>query len=262
MHIMVDSHNKKHRNWRYNYHVQEGFLSKGSVQKITENINVVCPELLLIQMSEILPFLHLCLIAYEFCGTYSIDPSTKEFVNKLKPITSRSKVTNYVNRFAKKNKYSHGVRAVKELCKILEDGSASPMESRLYLKLCGSRKLGLYGCKNLKFNQRIEISKEAQKISGQKIIVADIVAPNEKVAIEYNSAKHHEDIVQGQKDQRRRDALVHDGWKVHSFSPAQVFDSETFHIIAIQILKDIDQNYRIRTKNFKEKNRKSFILLR
>ena len=94
---------------------------------------------------------------------------------------------------------------------IAANNSASPMESRLYVKLCGPKNMGMYGCKDLKFNCKIDISSEAKKIAGQNFIVPDISNKDKKVAIEYNSSQFHENTIQGQKDQRRRDALVHDG---------------------------------------------------
>ena len=85
------------------------------------------------------------------------------------------------------------------------------MESHLYIKLCGPRKYGCYGCENLDFNSKIVLSDEAAKIAGQKYILPDLSSKAKKIAIEYNSAKFHENIERGQKDQRRRDALVYDG---------------------------------------------------
>lgn len=100
---------------------------------------------------------------------------------------------------------------MKQMCPLLEKNSASPMESRLFAKLCGPRKLGLYGCKNLKFNVPAKVSAEALQIAGQRQIIPDLSCAKKRVAIEYNSTQYHESSIQGQKDQRRRDALVHDG---------------------------------------------------
>ena len=186
-------------------------LPRNSIMNFDDNISIVCPELLLLQMASLLPFLQFCLIAYEFCGTFTIDHNTKNFVNNIEPITNKIKIENFIAKIEKKNKNAKSIKIIKNLLEVLEDGAASPMESRLFLKLCGNRKLGLYGCKNLKFNQNIEMSTQAQKIAGQRIIIPDIVNKQRKVAIEYNSSMFHEDSVQGQKDQKRRDALVYDG---------------------------------------------------
>ncbi len=85
------------------------------------------------------------------------------------------------------------------------------MESRLYVKLAGQKSKGLYECKDLRMNKEISLSTDASKISGQHIIKPDISHIRKKVAIEYDSSQFHETTEQGQKDKRRRDALVKDG---------------------------------------------------
>lgn len=85
------------------------------------------------------------------------------------------------------------------------------MESRLYYKLCGPRNMGLYGCKDLIMNCDVQLSAGAKTISGQEFVRPDILCYKSKVAIEYDSAQYHENVSQGQRDKRRRDALVYDG---------------------------------------------------
>ena len=97
------------------------------------------------------------------------------------------------------------------ICKYAKEQSASPMESRLYIKLCGPRIKGFYECKNIKLNQQVKLSNKAKLIAGQDIVVPDLSCKSKKVAIEYDSAKFHESTTQGQRDKRRRDALVYDG---------------------------------------------------
>ena len=101
--ILVNSHNKKHNNWRFNYHVLVNKLPHNSMLKLTDEISVVCPELLLIQLSRFMPLEILCVIALEFCGTYSISPDTGDFVSNIKPITNVNKIKDYVNKFSRNN---------------------------------------------------------------------------------------------------------------------------------------------------------------
>lgn len=46
-----------------------------------------------------------------------------------------------------------------------------------------------------------------------------------------------------------------------SITPQQLYNVETFHIIAIQILKELKQNYRFEASNFFQKQNDSFRLL-
>lgn len=132
------------------------------------------------------------------------------FESSLPQITNINNITNYVNRFSKLNPNAHGVKKLKSVLKYAKDNSASPMESRIYIKLCGPPSKGYYGCKNLVMNTPIKLSQNSLLIAGQQIIKPDFCNIKRKVAIEYDSAQFHENSPQGQKDKRRRDALSTD----------------------------------------------------
>lgn len=259
--ILVKSKTKVHQSWKFKYRVCSTSLPKNSIKQLSENIHYVCPELLLVQFSSILPYEHLALIALEFCGTYSIDPQTHNFEKDLTPATTPKMIENYIKCYEKHNPNFRGKSKLKDVVEFIKPNSASPMESRLFIKLCGKRKKGFYGCCDLEMNQPVKLSDDASKIAGQKIVTPDILNEKLKVAIEYNSAQHHESSDQRQKDARRRDALVHDGWKVFSITPQQYYNENTFHVLAIQILKTLGQNYRFKLSNFSKLRHDAWKLL-
>lgn len=94
---------------------------------------------------------------------------------------------------------------------LLSDFSASPQESRLYIILTLPRSYGGFGLKDLKFNCRIKLSKEAQTICGRTHIKPDLCNLKNKVAIEYDSDTFHSEISQNRTDKKRLDALNYDG---------------------------------------------------
>lgn len=211
LHILLYDKNLNRKSNAFIYHTAKKSIVKKSHLNIGSKIKCCCPELMLIQLSCVLQFENLCLLILEMCGTYSIDEEQCNFVSEIRPITTIEKIYNFTLRYKNAIPYAKGTKNVLQALKFLKDGSASPMESRLFIKLCGPRTKGFYGCKNLKFNRKIDISIAAQKIAGQNLIIPDIVNLEHKVAIEYDSSKFHENIQQGQKDKRRRDALVYDG---------------------------------------------------
>lgn len=259
--IMVKSKNEAHNNWRFKYKVCTASLPNNSIQKINNAIYCVRPELMLMQLASILPYEQLALISFEMCGTYTIDPCSHNFINNLKAQTSYSEINEYVNKYKKLNSKYKGSKNMQDVLKVLGENSASPMESRLFLKLCGPRNRGFYGCKDLTMNSPVQLSSKAAKVAGQSIVIPDISCVKSKVAIEYNSTMYHENQKQGQKDRRRRDALVYDGWKVFSITPQQLYNEQTFHIIALQILKALGQNNYFKVNNFEEKRHAAFKLL-
>ena len=165
---------------------------------------------MIIQLSLSLRFEILCLLILELCGSYTIDKNSHSFISNIQAATSIENIANFTEKFKNANPYAKGSKNVLRAIKFLKNGSASPMESRLFVKLCGPRTCGFYGCKNFELNKQIELSIPAQKIAGQKFIIPDIVNFEQKAVIEYDSSQFHENGQQGQKDKRRRDALVYD----------------------------------------------------
>lgn len=258
IHILLDSQNNKIKNSNYKCHINLSKLPKGSLKIINDNLKIVSPEFMLIQLSKSLNYEDLFLLILELCGSYSINPLDKSFVNNILPITNIKTIKNYLARYKNMNPYAKGVNKILKICKYAQDGSASPMESRLFIKLCAPKTQGLYGCKGLKLNQKINISNKAKLIAGQNYIIPDISCVKKKVAIEYDSAQFHENTTRGQRDKRRRDALVHDGWKVITLVPSQINNPNVFHTIAIDIKKALKEDTRIRVKNFYKKRSRAF----
>lgn len=259
--IIVQNQNLKYKNSLFTHHVWKHPLSKDSMIHLKDNIYCVCPELLLLQLTNILSFTNLYLLTLELCGYYSINPETSIFESVGVPISSICKIQKYIEFLKTQKSPIKGINKLSQILSFCTDNSASPMESRLYIKLCGPRNKGLYGCKNLEMNKGYKLSKKASIIAGQSIIYPDISSKSHKIAIEYDSAQFHENTQQGQKDKRRRDALTHDGWKVYTIVPSQINNVSTFHVVAMQILKDLGQNTRIRNKNFIEKRNQAFYQL-
>ena len=261
--ILVSDKNNRYTQKYFNIHLLQDAQLKKFTNKLTYNISITCPELTILQLTSQLSYYELALLVHEFCGTFSIsnDPEV-QFISDLSPLTSVEKIRKFLKQIGERNKHLHGSKIVKEILTFASDNSASPMESRLYIKLCGPRSKGLYGCKNLCMNKEICLSNSASQISGQRIIKPDISSLNNKVAIEYDSTQFHENTEQGQRDKRRRDALVKDGWSMFTFVPAQIQNANTFDVIARQILKKLRQDYRIRGKNFIKNRSISFFALK
>lgn len=202
------------------------------------------------------------MLLLEFCGTYGFDYSTNSYVNNIKPITSIQKIEKYISKKKIEFPYLKFTNILSNELNFVQDNCASPMEARLFYKLCGPRSRGLYGCKNLQMNIDIQLSPQGKKLAGQNIVRPDIVCKKTKLAIEYDSSEFHENFEQGQKDKRRREALALDGWQVITFVPVQLYDVSQFDAIAKRILKLIGQGTRIRVKNFSQLRDESFELLR
>ena len=88
MHILVLNQNDKHCNSAFKFHLQTKPLPRNSINKITENISIVCPELMLIQLARTLPYEQLFLVALELCGTYTLCTQNGNFASDIPAITT------------------------------------------------------------------------------------------------------------------------------------------------------------------------------
>lgn len=211
LHILVKSKTKQHSSKRFKHHLQQQSLPKNSFINISNGIQCARAELMMIQLASCLSFEKLSLLVLEFCGSFAINSTTGTFDKDLLPETNIKTIKKYVDEFKTLNPHAHGLKKITEVLDVCDNGSASPMESRLFIKLAGPTKYGMYGCKSLKFNNTINLSKKAAKIAGQSTIKPDICNTRYKVAIEYDSAQFHTETLQNQTDKRRRDALANDG---------------------------------------------------
>lgn len=236
-------------------------MPKKYTLQINPNIISVKPELLLIQLANSLSFNKLFLLTLEFCGTYSINVSSLGFDNGLSSLTNVAEIQKFLKNYKKLNKRAFGINKLNKVLNYASNNSASPMESRIYIKLCGPANKGYYGCKNLLMNYPIKLGPKSALIAGQSYVKPDFCCPEKKLTIEYDSAQYHENTERGQKDKRRRDALLNDGWTTITLVPAHVYNNQLFDIMARKILRALGQDNRLRIKNFEAKRNASFMEL-
>lgn len=185
---------------------------KGSFRKVDEICYLPCPELLFYQLAQKLNFADLMLVGLELCGAYCLTEGEQSvFEHDIRPLTTSKKITKYLKTIKKMNSHAQSIRKAIYASKFLSDNSFSPMESSLFIMLCGPRKYGAYRIINMKFNCEVKLSKNAQAIANQKSIYPDISNKSNKLAIEYDSEAYHDNAGQNIKDKLRIDALQHDG---------------------------------------------------
>lgn len=205
--LISEINNRKNSNYvkiRYsNLH-----YPKNSFLKIDDDIFIPCPELLLYQLVQILDHVDLLLFGFEICGNYSVSyQDDKTFSSDIPPITTSRRIKLYLDKLHALNRHCYGINKAIYLANILNNNSASPQESRLYLMLCAHRSLGGYGIKNMVLNRSVVMKNTSEKISLQYTIIPDISNPKKKIAIEYDSAMFHNNVKQDNKDKLRFNAM-------------------------------------------------------
>lgn len=151
------------------------------------------------------------LFGLEICGSFTINNSEKGFCSNLSPLTNALKIRNYVKNLKFENPTFKSINQACKISSLLQDNSASPQESRLFISFCAPRSLGGYGLKNVVMNKEIELSKNASIICDQDSLRPDLCIFENKIAVEYDSDAFHDNARQNNKDKKRIDAYLHDG---------------------------------------------------
>ena len=212
LHISITNPNNSCSSKKLKTHLSNQGFVRNSFVKYSNSIYIAAPELVFCQMAKELSIEQLMLLGLEYCGTYALTQSAPDgFICNIQPLTTVSKLQTYVKNLKANYKNFAGIQNAVAVSKLLIDNCASPMESKLYLKLSAPRNLGGYAVKNLIANKRINLSKKAADILGFHYLRADLCIKKSKIAIEYDSNTFHDNTGQNEKDKLRADALQHDG---------------------------------------------------
>lgn len=220
-------------------HLCRAPLPAGSV--VVKNGNkIASPELLFLQLADNLDIHRLILLGLQLCSHPPGNPSDA-ITTKQKLKTFLGKVSGY-----------HGLKKAVRAVNYIEDGSASIMESIVYMILTLPHALGGYGLGNALFNYEIRLNDQAGKRLGQKRCFADLYYKQAKLAVEYESfAFHNSPSVQG-RDMMRAATLDRQGVKVMSLSTIQLYDKDACEDFACNLASRLGKRLQIRTKKFGE----------
>jgi very-short-patch-repair endonuclease len=238
-HITVAKQNSRFRYNDRKVHSCELALPEGAVT--TRNgVKVASPELLFLQLGLKLNIHQLILLGLQLCSHPPGFPSMA--------ITTKQKI----NTFLSKTSGHLGQRKALRALKHLENGSASIMESLVYMILTLPNELGGYGLKGAVFNQEIRLKTEARTRLGQSRCFADLYYKQPKVAVEYESFAYHNNPSEQGKDFMRSAILERQGINVMHLTTIQLYDNDACRDFAYNLAERIGKRIRICTKKFNE----------
>lgn len=176
-------------------------MPSGSFCDAQLNVRVPCPELCFVRLARTMTREELAMTGMMLCGTYAIDPESGKTEYDAQPLTTVSRLRDYIERMP----HSSGRRVAQEVARHLADGSASPRESALYLSLTLPTMLGGFQLPKPTLNSPVHLDEDAQRISGQSFAVCDLLWEDRGCAVEYDSDMMHEG--RRKQDIERRNAL-------------------------------------------------------
>jgi len=230
-------------------------LPDGCFVNAGNGLFVSTPEFTFLQMASKYPLPKLIALGLELCGTYSLpdkevsganqDASDQTLYN-LQRLTSKRRLTAFVGRM---KGWSGQRLAAKALCYIV-DGSASPMESIVFMMLCLPYRYGGYGLPMPELNGRIDPDKNVKRFAGREFYRGDLFWRQAKVVVEYDSDQEHADKIRIAKDAIRRSDLTLCGILEVTVTREQAKSVMLFDKIARQLAVRMKKELRYKEPGF------------
>lgn len=219
-------------------------LPKSSFCKLKKDVYVSSPELCFLEASRRKGVLAAVLLGCEFAGTYRLDPEGAQFDQQI--LTSRKKLEKYLAQ----SEGSTGIKTARRAVRFVVDGSASPMETALAMLLCLPNNLGGYGLPLPQMNHEIILDELSRDLGDRATCWGDLVWPERKLIIEYDSDTFHTGASRIANDSKRRNALVNAGYNVITVTKTQIYSVEETEKIAQFAARRLGHRIRITRSDF------------
>ena len=252
--IIVCSKNARRKSKLVKQHVYTRQLPDWCFIRINDKVAVSAPALCFFQMASELPLIKLIELGFEFCGTYSRheNRADKESDPASKTIYGHQLLTNVKTLKAFSN-LMVGVSGNKRTCRALRyiaNGSASPMETILFMLLTLPYKLGGYGLRGAELNRRIDLRKAARQRSGKSYYVCDIFWAEANLAIEYDSNMYHTGADRIADDSKKRIELEAYGITVVTVTSIQIRSIKDFEALAKLVARKLGKQLQYKNPRF------------
>lgn len=222
-------------------------------RRLGEQVLVPTPEFTFLLLASHLSVAELVAVGMELCGYYRLaGTTTNQLLQSNRTLYSRMPLTSPTRlaTLLKRMKGFAGVDVALRACKYVEQGSASPMETAVYLLLCLPRMLGGYALEHPILNGKRMINKKAKKLTFAQYLIPDLYWPNAKLDVEYDSEAFHASPDSLKNGARRTLALRAMNVEVISLTSEVVHDVSAFDAMARTIARRTGKHLRPQTKSF------------
>ena len=210
VHIMVGSADERRPSKELKPHVKPHLLPEDSILRMSDQLQIICPELCFLLAAQSLPIPALVKLACELCAIYMPDSSSPYGQRDRSQITNVARIQD----FLKKCGHISGIRKANIAIRYALDRAKSPAEVQLAVRSCLPRRYGGYALEKPELNYNIWLSPESSALLGRDYCCCDMVWPDKMLVVEYDSNLTHLKKDQHYYDQRRKNALVLSGYTV------------------------------------------------
>lgn len=220
---VVGSRRNRRPSSRIICHAWTGPTPDGLLAGLARDIYLCAPELVFLQMADVLPKLALLEYAYELCGSYTFvgGRSGGVLYDGVRAITTPERLV----AVAALARGTRGLDNARFAAKYVHAGSRSPMETQLAIMLSLPTVHGGFECGHMRMDRRIDLPEAARLMASREYLVADIFFERAGVDVEYQGGQHGASASRA-RDDARSNALMMVGvlelkvWKDHLYDEA------------------------------------------
>lgn len=243
-HIFVPSQKIRRRLFHVVVHSSAYRYPDESFCRVGNGLYASSPELCFVQECAdgecLKDFLRTLKEGYALCGSFAVNPFLSMGVERRAPLSSKFAIERYLEKVSQ----LRGVAKARTISRYILDGSASPRESDLAMRLTLPCKMGGFGLHGAHLNYRIELGPQGKRLARKRYHVADVCWPSANLVVEYDSDAAHLSSEQMTLDAIRRSALESDGFKVITVTNRQLDDPTEMGKIAYQIARRVGMRIR------------------
>lgn len=241
IHLLAPTGNDRRRSACASWHVHEGPLPPGALLRIADGVAVESPELCFARLAPALARPKLIKIGLELCGTYALRPDLEEgFAPKRRPSTTIASLKKLLDSCGPLKGRLEAERALK----YLHEGSASPMETISAMLLFLPYRMGGQALTKGLLNAEVAANDYTLALTGKSFLKCDILWPEARLCLEYDSDQHHTGSRRIAEDASRRAALTYLGFEMVTMTKHHVLNMEAFNNIALLLAKRLGKRSR------------------
>ena len=206
-------------------------LAPESFIQVADSIYLSSPEMCFLQAAVGIPLEDLVNLACDLCAIYVKDPYESLGQRRREVVTTTESIADFLDKAGG----CHGVKNAKRAIQYALNRSNSPVESKLATIAMLPISSGGYGLIRPELNYDVPLSKDGTEYLKQKTCCCDMVWPEQRIVLEYDSNLSHMDVLQIYKDKRRSTALSFSDYKTISVTADQVQSFRTIEGLFLKI---------------------------
>lgn len=252
--LMVRDPSARMRTERVTTHTQQEVLPATSFIRIADEIWVVSPEHLCVQLAARLTRAELLVLMGELLGTYAM-PDCGMY-SRTAPCMTKDSLSRHLDALGG----FRGVRAAREALALAPENSASPMETKLFLRVSLPMRLGGYALPVRAMNEQLEVGrigrKEATAERRPDITLLPKGASTDYafIALEFDGGGHLTRAQQAE-DQRRSNEILAYGGREYRVNKELYDNLDYMDALMGIVASDLGRTPRRVTRAVREKRR-------